>query len=39
MGVDKAGDAIKVIWIPKKYHKDIAKLESKQIRIIIDDEI
>jgi antitoxin component of MazEF toxin-antitoxin module len=29
----------KVIWIPKEYHDQIADLEGKQIRIIIDDNI
>jgi antitoxin component of MazEF toxin-antitoxin module len=29
----------KVIWIPKEFHDQIADLEGKQIRIIIDDKI
>lgn len=29
----------KVIWIPKEFHAQIADLEGKQIRIIIDDKI
>lgn len=39
MGKDKYGDRLKVIWIPKEYHKDITKLEGKTVRIRIDDEI
>jgi hypothetical protein len=33
------GKINRVIWIPKKYHDDILKLEDKQGRILIDDEI
>jgi hypothetical protein len=29
----------KIIWIPKEFHEAVAKLEGKQIRIVLDDEI
>ncbi len=29
----------RLIWIPKRYHKDIVKLQDIQVRITIDDEI
>jgi len=35
----KMGKDNKIIWIPKEFHDQIADLEGKQIRIIIDDDI
>jgi len=36
--ISKAADN-RIIWIPKKFHRDVAKLVGKQVRIQIDDEI
>ena len=36
--IGKMGEGRRMIWIPKKYHEEIAKFEGKQIRVIIDDE-
>lgn len=36
--ISKMGDN-KIIWIPKEYHTNIEKLEGKQIRVVIDDEL
>jgi hypothetical protein len=37
--ISKMGNEKKIIWIPKKYHAEIAKFEGKQIRVQIDDEL
>lgn len=37
--ISKMGEEKRIIWIPKKYHAEIAKFEGKQIRVQIDDEI
>lgn len=37
--ISQMGEEKRIIWIPKKYHSDIAKFEGKQIRIQIDDEL
>jgi hypothetical protein len=37
--ISKMGEEKRIIWIPKKYHSEIAKFEGKQIRVQIDDEI
>lgn len=37
--ISQMGKEKKIIWIPKKYHNDIAQFEGKQIRVVIDDEI
>lgn len=37
--ISKMGEGRRMIWIPKKYHDDIAQFEGKQIRVIIDDEL
>jgi hypothetical protein len=37
--VSSMGKEKRIIWIPKKYHKEVDQLfEGKQVRIIIDDE-
>ena len=36
--ISQMGEKKRIIWIPKKYHSDIAKFEGKQIRVQIDDE-
>jgi hypothetical protein len=37
--ISKMGEDKRIIWIPKKYHDEIAKFEGKQIRVQIDDEL
>jgi hypothetical protein len=37
--ISQMGKEKRIIWIPKKYHEDIAKFEGKQIRVQIDDEL
>jgi hypothetical protein len=37
--ISKMGEEKKIIWIPKKYHSEIAQFEGKQIRVQIDDEL
>jgi hypothetical protein len=37
--ISQMGKEKKIIWIPKKYHKEIKQFEGKQIRVQIDDEI
>lgn len=37
--ISQMGKEKKIIWIPKKYHNEIAKFEGKQIRVQIDDEL
>lgn len=36
--IAKMGEGRRMIWIPKRYHDEIAKFEGKQIRVVIDDE-
>lgn len=36
--ISKMGDK-RIIIIPKDYHIDLGKLNPKQVKIIIDDEI
>ena len=37
--ISQMGEDRRIIWIPKKYHDDVAKFEGKQIRVVIDDEL
>jgi hypothetical protein len=38
--ISKMGEGNKIIWIPRRLHKEIdEKFTDKQVRITIDDEI
>lgn len=37
--ISKMGEDNKIIWIPKKYHREIEKFIDKQVRVQIDDEL